>query len=283
MKEKKVTLLDGAVGTSLWEKTDNKVPVWRYNVENPEIVRQLHIEYVEAGAEIILANTFGANAGNVGKTEYTVQQIITNAMKIAKEAVAGRAKIALAIGPLSGMLEPYGDISEDSAFKMFDEMVGYGVEGGCDMIFIQTFTDLKMLQIALKAANQHNIPVFASMTFDQTGHTMMGNSVQDMIEGLKGFHVDAIGLNCSLGPKNALPVIETFCKNTDLPILFKPNAGNSTLVDGKTVFDCDIETFTDDVLPAVDYGVQYIGGCCGTNAAYIKRLREKLNDYLNRK
>lgn len=276
MYEKKVTLLDGAVGTSLWEKTDHKVPVWRYNVENPGIVTQLHQEYVAAGAEIILANTFGANAGNVKTSDYTVQQIVMNAMKIAKSAVAGKARIALAVGPLSGLLEPYGDISADSAFQMFDEQIGYGVEGGPDLIFIQTFTDLEMLKIALKVANQHNLPVFASMSFDQTGHTMMGNSVQELLHGLKGFRVDAVGLNCSLGPRAALPVIEEFNRNTDLPLLFKPNAGKSSYVNGKTVYESDIETFSKEALPALNCGVRYIGGCCGTNAAYIRRLREGL-------
>ena len=276
MYGEKVTLLDGAVGTSLWEKTDNKVSVWRYNVENPEIVTQLHQEYVEAGAEIILANTFGANAGNIKTSDYSVQQIVKSAMEIAKSAIAGRAKIALAVGPLSGLLEPYGDIAADLAFQMFDEQIGYGVEGGPDLIFIQTFTDVEMLKIALKAANQHNLPVFASMSFDQTGHTMMGNSVQDMLQSIKGFRVDAVGLNCSLGPKAAVPVIEEFSKNTDLPLLFKPNAGKSSFVNGKTVYESDIETFSKEALPALNYGVQYIGGCCGTNAAYIRRLKEEL-------
>lgn len=276
MYGEKVTLLDGAVGTSLWEKTDNKVSVWRYNVENPEIVTQLHQEYVEAGAEIILANTFGANAGNIKTSDYSVQQIVKSAMEIAKSAIAGRAKIALAVGPLSGLLEPYGDISADLAFQMFDEQIGYGVEGGPGLIFIQTFTDVEMLKIALKAANQHNLPVFASMSFDQTGHTMMGNSVQDMLQSIKGFRVDAVGLNCSLGPKAAVPVIEEFSKNTDLPLLFKPNAGKSSFVNGKTVYESDIETFSKEALPALNYGVQYIGGCCGTNAAYIRRLKEEL-------
>ena len=276
MQKKKVTLLDGAVGTSLWEKTNHKVPVWRYNVENPEIVTQLHREYVAAGAEIILANTFGANAGNVKTSDYTVQQIVKNAMKLARFAIAGKARIALAVGPLSGLLEPYGDISTDSAFRMFDEQIGYGAEGKPDLIFIQTFTDVKMLKIALKAANQHDFPVFASMSFDQMGRTMMGNSVQDMLQGLKGFRVDAVGLNCSLGPKAALPVIEEFSRNTDLPLLFKPNAGKSSLVNGKTVYESDAEKFSKEMLPALDYGVQYIGGCCGANAAYIRQLRDRL-------
>lgn len=105
---------------------------------------------------------------------------------------------------------------------------------------------------------------------------MMGNSVQELLHGLKGFRVDAVGLNCSLGPRAALPVIEEFNRNTDLPLLFKPNAGKSSYVNGKTVYESDIETFSKEALPALNCGVRYIGGCCGTNAAYIRRLREGL-------
>lgn len=272
----RVVLLDGAVGTSLWEKSENKVPVWRYNVENPEIVRQLHEEFVDAGAQIILANTFAANVTSVKGTGYQVKDIIKNALKIARDAVAGRARIALAVGPLANLLEPYGDISADSAYDAFDEQIGYGVEYGADLIFIQTFIDLEMMKIALKVANRHDIPVFCSFSFDKKGRTMMGNSVKDIVEALKIFKVDAIGLNCSLGPDAAVPVIEQFSKNTNLPLIFKPNAGKTTIVNGEVVSEYDIDTFVDDSLPSLQYGVKYIGGCCGANASYIEKLRERL-------
>lgn len=271
-----ITLLDGAVGTSLWEKTENKVPVWRYNIENPGIVRELHQEYVEAGAEIILANTFGANGSNVGNSGYTVRQVVESALKIARAAIAGKARIALSVGPLAQLLEPYGDLTADAARRMFGEQIGPGVEGGADLIFIQTFIDLEMLKIALEVANRYDLPVFCSMSFDQKGRTMMGNSVRDMVEALKDYRVDAVGLNCSLGPDAAVPVIEEFSHQTTLPLLFKPNAGKSTLSDGKDVHEYDAETFVTDSLPALKHGVKYIGGCCGTNAAYIRHLRERL-------
>lgn len=274
-----ITLLDGAVETDIWEKAGSRFPTWLYNVKSPEIVEQLHRSYLEAGAQIILANTFGANAVNIRNSGYTVRQIVGSAMRIARKALGGRARIALSIGPLDGLLEPYGDISKETAFQIFDEQIGCGVENGPDLIYIQTFTDLEMLKIALRAASRHDIPIFCSMSFDRDGKTVMGNSVKDVVAGLKEFPVDAIGLNRSLGPDAAVPIIEEFSKNTDLPLIFKPDAGKSLVSNSETVREYNIESFVNDSLPALNYGVKYIGGYGGTNAAYIRRLRDKLAEH----
>jgi 5-methyltetrahydrofolate--homocysteine methyltransferase len=276
---KQITLLDGAVGTSLWEKTDNKVPVWRYNIENPDIVRELLNEYVEAGSEIILANTFSANRPSMHGTDYNVEQIVTRAMEIAHETIAGRAKTALAIGPLTGLLKPFGDISPEDAADYFDEQISAGAKGKPDVIFLQTFIDLEMMKIAARAARKHDIPLFCTMSFTKSSpkkgpRTMMGNSVEDIINGLEPFHVDGIGMNCSMGPETALPVIEEFSRHTDIPLIFKPNAGKPTL-EGGSQFDYNV--FAGEVSKAASIpGVKYIGGCCGSNARYIKALKAKL-------
>ena len=131
-----ITLLDGAVETDIWEKAGSRFPTWLYNVKSPEIVEQLHRSYLEAGAQIILANTFGANAVNIRNSGYTVRQIVGSAMRIARKALGGRARIALSIGPLDGLLEPYGDISKETAFQIFDEQIGCGVENGPDLITV---------------------------------------------------------------------------------------------------------------------------------------------------
>lgn len=272
-----IVLLDGAVGTSLWEKTENKVPVWQYNVDDPKIVGELHREYADAGAQIILANTFGANAMSMKSTHYTVKEVVTNAMEIIHDSIDGRAKIALSIGPLSVLLEPYGDLTEEEAYEIFDEQISYGVAGKPDVILIQTFMDIELMKIAAKAASKHNIPIFCAMTFDASGHTMMGNTVADMVEGLKDYPIAAVGLNCSLGPDAAAPLMKEFRQHTQLPLLFKPNAGKPIVVDGKTEMQFDIDTFVQDSLPVLDYGVTYIGGCCGTNPAYIRKLKEALD------
>lgn len=276
---KDLVLLDGAVGTSLWETTDDKVPVWRYNIEKPDIVSQLINEYYEAGSKIILANTFSANGPSVADSGYTVEQIVSSAMEIAHGALDGKdAKIALSVGPLTGLLKPFGNISEEEAVEIFTEQIAAGVKGKPDVIFLQTFMDLKMMQIAARIARKHDIPLFCSFSFvksakDKGSRTMMGNSIDDILKGLAEFKPDAVGLNCSLGPEMALPIIEEYSQKTDIPLIFKPNAGKPTL-EGGSQFDYD--TFAEDIAKAACVpGVKYIGGCCGSNAKYIEALRKK--------
>lgn len=276
---KDLVLLDGAVGTSLWEKTDDKVPVWRYNIEKPDIVSQLINEYYEAGSKIILANTFSANGPSVADSGYTVEQIVSSAMEIAHGALDGKdAKIALSVGPLTGLLKPFGNISEEEAVEIFTEQIEAGVKGKPNVIFLQTFMDLKMMQIAARIARKHDIPLFCSFSFvksakDKGSRTMMGNSIDDILKDLAEFKPDAVGLNCSLGPEMALPIIEEYSQKTDIPLIFKPNAGKPTL-EGGSQFDYD--TFAEDIAKAACVpGVKYIGGCCGSNAKYIEALRKK--------
>ena len=276
---KDLVLLDGAVGTSLWEKSDDKVPVWRYNIEKPDIVSQLINEYYEAGSKMILANTFSANGPSVADSGYTVEQIISSAMEIAHGALDGKdAKIALSVGPLTGLLKPFGNISEEEAAEIFTEQIEAGVKGKPAVIFLQTVMDLKMMQIAARIARTHDIPLFCSFSFvksvkDKGSRTMMGNSIDDILKGLAEFKPDAVGLNCSLGPEMALPIIEEYSQKTDIPLIFKPNAGKPTL-EGGSQFDYD--TFAEDIAKAACVpGVKYIGGCCGSNAKYIEALRKK--------
>lgn len=276
--EKKCYLLDGAVGTSLWAKAEKQLPVWRYNIECPEIVSELHREYIEAGSDIIFTNTFSANRDNVSKTDYTVKDVVEKAVMLAKNAVKGTdVKVALDIGPLSELLEPYGDLEEDEAIEIFEEQISAGAALDPDIILFETFMDIEMLKIAVSVAEKYNIPIWCSMSFDQNGRTMMGNSVQDMIEALSEYKVEALGLNCSLGPDLALPVISKFREFTDLPLIFKPNAGKNTIKDGKVITEFDIDTFVADALASLEYGVLYLGGCCGSSPNYIKALKEKLN------
>ncbi|MCR4903408.1 MAG: homocysteine S-methyltransferase family protein [Butyrivibrio sp.] len=271
-------LLDGAVGTSIWEKTTDKEPVWTYNITRPEIVRELANEYVAAGAKIILANTFGVNRISVKQNgKYSVKEAITLAMQIAKDAVKGTdVKVALSSGPLTAMMEPYGDLSEEEVADIYHEVFEIGIREKPDLIMLQTFFDLAMMTVAAKEAKKFGIPVFCTMSFEEVGKTMFGNSVDDMIEELTEVGVDAIGLNCSLGPDKAIPIIKQFKEKTNLPLVFKPNAGKPILsTDGSTSNPYSKEDFVRELEPAFSL-VDYIGGCCGTNAAYIKALGEKL-------
>ena len=279
---KKITLLDGAVGTTLWGIAEangvEKVPVWRYNIEHPEFVEELTKRYLEAGSEIILTNTFGANGPSVKRSSpYEPSAVVKAGVEITKKVLAGTGvKTCMAVGPLTEILEPYGDLEEDECREIYEEMINAGVEAGCDMIMVQTFMDLAMMKIAAEVAKSTGLPVFCCMTFEKVGKTMFGNSVQDTIDALAPLGIDAIGLNCSLGPDLALPIIKEFAEKTDLPIVFKPNAGKPiTGSDGTTTAAYSAEQFAKDVAPALEY-VSYVGGCCGSDSTYIKEIKKLL-------
>ncbi|MBE6726197.1 MAG: homocysteine S-methyltransferase family protein [Ruminococcaceae bacterium] len=277
-----ITLMDGAVGTSLWAKAEangvKKDPVWRYNLEHPELVAELTADYADAGAEIILANTFGANGPAVKRSSpYTAPEVVSAGVRIAKKTLRGSGRrIALSAGPLTAMLEPYGDMTEEEAGEIYYEMLEAGMKEGPDLILLQTFMDLTMLRVAAVEAKKFGVPVFCCLTFEKRGKTMMGNSVEDMIEELEPVGIDAIGMNCSLGPDLAVPVIREFVGKTSLPLIFKPNAGKPILApDGSTATAYSAKVFADDVMPALDF-VDYVGGCCGADASYVRELAGRL-------
>ncbi len=276
--KKDIVLLDGAVGTSLWEKADKygfpKVPVWTYNMEHPEIVKELTQDYLDAGSEIILTNTFGANGPVVKRqSKYTTPDVVKAGVRLAREVVGTKARVSLAIGPLSVLLEPYGDMEEDECREIYEEMIGAGMDEKPDCIMIQTFMDVEMMRIAATVAKGYHVPVFCTMTFEKAGRTMMGNTVQQVIDTLTPLGIDGIGMNCSLGPDLALPVIREFSEKTDLPLVYKPNAGKPiSASNGSSAAEYDSATFVREIEPALEF-VSYVGGCCGSNAEYIRALR----------
>lgn len=279
---KKVTLLDGAVGTSLWEYAGEagiaKDPVWKYNIEHPELVTRLAKAFADAGAEYVLANTFGANGASVKRSSsYTVEQVVGTGVRLAKEALAGTgAKTVLAMGPLMQLMEPYGDLEEEEVADLYAEMLDAGVNAGAEAVMIQTFFDVEMMRVAATEAKKYGLPLFCTMSFEKTGKTMMGNSVQKIIDTLGPIGLSGIGMNCSLGPELALPVIREFAEKTDIPLVFKPNAGMpiSNGPDGGAS-PYTPEMFVNEVRPALEF-VSYIGGCCGCNPAYIEALKQAL-------
>ena len=280
--ERQITLLDGAVGTSLWHYADEagikNEPVWKYSIEHPELVEKLTKEYYKAGAQIIQSNTFGANGPAIKRSSsYAPADVITESVKIAKAALAGTdAKISLPFGPLSMLLEPYGDLEEDECAEIFEEVIKPGVKAGADLIMLETFMDIEMMKIAATIAKKYDVPVFCSMTFEKAGRTMMGNSVQDVIDALTPIGIDAIGMNCSLGPEQAMPIIREFSEKTDIPLLFKPNAGKPILnSDGSSSAPIGAEEFAQLLRPSFDI-VSYIGGCCGSDPSYIAEIKKCL-------
>ncbi len=280
--KKNITLLDGALGTTLWAKAEahgwKKEPVWIYNLEHPEIVSEIAREYADAGSEIILANTFGANGPSVARSSsYAVRDVVTAGVKLAKDAVAGRGvRVGLDVGPLSELMEPYGDLEEEEVAQIYAEMFTAGVEAGADLIFLETFIDLAMLRVAAEEAKKYGVPVFCSLSFERLGKTMMGNSPDDMIEELEPLGVDAIGMNCSLGPDLAVPIIRKFTGKTSIPLLFKPNAGMPVLAaDGTESAAFSAKAFADGIMPALEF-VDYVGGCCGSAPSYIRELAGRI-------
>ena len=277
-----ITLLDGAVGTNLWKLAEEngaeKVPVWQYNVTHPEFIRELCRRFIDAGSRQILANTFSANRQTVARYKgFDVSDVIMRGVRIAKEETAGKdVTVSLSVGPLMQMLEPWGDMTADEARGMFAEMIAAGTAAGADSITLQTFIDLDMIRIAAEEAVKSGLPVYAMMSFEKVGRTIMGNSVEDFIAAMEEIGVSAVGMNCTLGPDLAEPVMRQFCGKTKLPLVFKPNAGKPiTAPDGTTAAAYSAEDFVRDVLPALDY-VDYVGGCCGAEPSYVKLLGEKI-------
>lgn len=281
---KNITLLDGAVGTSLWELAEKagieKVPVWKYNMERPEMVTELHRRFIGAGAQMILANTFGANGPAVRRSSaYDPDEVVRAGVKLAKDAAKDSGvPVALSVGPLMQLMEPYGDLEEDEVAEIYRQAFEAGMSEGADLIMIQTFIDLGMMSVAAKEAKKFGVPVMCTLSFEKRGKTMMGNSVQDIIDELEPLGIDGIGMNCSLGPDLAINVIREFSEKTKLPLVFKPNAGKPILAsDGSTVTDYDAKTFVREVAPALEF-VDYVGGCCGCNWEYIRELAEKIKE-----
>lgn len=274
-------LLDGGIGTSLWllaeEYGIEKVPVWKYNITHPEMVRDLHTRFIDAGSRIILANTFGANRYAVKREPgFAVEETVRRGIEIAREAAKDKdVKVFAAAGPLPVLLEPFGDLSEELCLEIYREQLQPAC-GRADGILVQTFMDLNMIRIAVQAALETGLPVYASMTFEKVGKTMFGNSVRQFVEEIGNTGIQAIGMNCTLTPETALPVLRQFKEYTDLPLLFKPNAGKPILsADGAVSSETDAETFVRDIIPALDEA-DLIGGCCGADWNYIRKLKENM-------
>lgn len=277
--KKDIFLLDGANGTCLWAKTDDKGPVWRYNKLFPDKVRELADEFITAGSDFVLSNTFSANRPSVEPFDFTVEEIVREGVILAKDAAKNRAKVLLDIGPLTGLLIPFGKIAKEEARECFQEMIKYGMMERPDGIILETFMDLEMLKIACEEAVKYDVPLLCSMSFTKYnpkkgGRTMFGNTPKQIAEALAQFRPEAIGLNCSEGPEETLPIIKEFSEVTDIPLIYKPNAGKPKVEGGS---ELDYNEFAEDVSRAAAVpGVKYIGGCCGSSPLYIKALADKL-------
>lgn len=291
---KNIVLLDGAVGTSLWERTGDHSPVWTFNINRPEAVKEQAKAFIRVGAKVLLTNTFGANGPAVrASSSLDVAEVLAAGVRLAKEALAeekaaagdGRyddVKICLAVGPLTAMLEPWGELTHDECRAEYSRIMAAGMSESPDLIELMTFMDLDMLKTGVEEALKYDVPVFASMTFTEFGRTMMGNGVDEIVAALEPMGVSALGINCSLGPDKALPILKEFAGKTSLPLLFKPNAGIPIMSDcGCETHPCTPESFAGAFVPAFEYA-SYVGGCCGTSDVYLAAVKAELDAYLQR-
>ncbi|MBE6910243.1 MAG: homocysteine methyltransferase [Ruminococcaceae bacterium] len=246
------------------------------NLEQPELLRAVYRDYIAAGSDVIYTNTFGANAHKLARTGKSVGEVVSAAVRLAKDAAAGTdVRVALDIGPLGELLEPMGTLPFERAYELFAEVARAGAEAGADLAVIETMTDLYETKAALLAVKENTaLPVLVTMSFEETGRTFTGCTVASMAHTLTGLGADAIGLNCSLGPDRLAPLLRELCDNTPLPVVAKPNAGLPDPVDGH--YDMDAKTFADVLAPLADAGVGIFGGCCGTSPDYVRGVAERL-------
>ncbi len=270
-------LLDGAMGTMLLAaglKLGENPEL--FALARPEVLLDIHRQYMAAGSNIIYACTFGANARKLAGSGHTPEEVISRAVQIAKQAAQDTdTLVALDIGSLGELLEPAGTLRFEQAYAMFKEMVLAGAAAGADLIAFETMTDLYELKAAVLAAQENcDLPIFCTMTFDKNNRTFSGVSVAAMACLLNSLDVAAIGVNCSPGPEGILPVIQEMVQYTNLPLIVKANAGLPNPQTG--AYDIAPEEFARQMLPFADLGVQMLGGCCGTSPAYIAALKQTL-------
>ncbi len=275
-KNKEFVLLDGAMGTMIQKsKVEFDHVPEALNITHPKLIESFHKSYINAGADIIYSNTFGANAYKLKESGYTVAEIIRSGIEIAKKAVSGTSSlVALDIGPIGMLLEPAGALTFDEAYEYFKEQIIAGCDA--DIIVFETMTDLYELKAAILAAKENSDkPIIATMTFESSGRTFTGVLPSCAAITLSSLGVDAIGLNCSLGPKDLEPIIAQMTKYTDLPLVVKANAG---LPDpNSNTYDILPKQYSEYVLDLLKYGVKFVGGCCGTTPEYISAIKASLN------
>ncbi len=270
-----VLYLDGGMGTLLQARglVPGELPE-RWNITRPDIITEIQRAYYDAGSNVVNTNTFGANILKFsdGELEEIVSAAIANAREASRTSKGEQPKwVALDIGPTGRMLKPYGDLDFEDAVGVFAKTVSLGVKYGADLIFIETMNDSYETKAALLAAKENSdLPVFVSNAYGEDGKLMTGASPAAMVAMLEGMRADAIGVNCSLGPKMLVGVVEEYLKYSSTPVILKPNAGLPKAVNGKTVYDVRPDEFSLDVAELVRRGVRAVGGCCGTTPEYIE-------------
>ena len=272
MKKRRI-YLDGGTGTCLQTMgLPAGTPPEAWNLQNPEAIRSLHEQYLDAGSDVIATNTFGVNS--LKYENYA--EYIRAAIKIAREAIGGRKDkfVAFDVGPTGRLLAPLGDLGFEEAVEVFYRSVAVARECGADLVLIETMNDSYETKAAVIGAREAapELPIFVTNVYDGSGKLMTGASPEAMIAMLEGLGVSALGMNCSLGADKMLSLLPRFLENASVPVIIKPNAGLPEIRDGVTVFETDKESFAEAMKKMAELGALVMGGCCGTTPEYIKAL-----------
>ena len=273
----RVHVLDGAMGTMLYSRgIFVNVSYDELNLSQPELVQEVHQAYVQAGAEILETNTFGANPVKLSSygLDDDTEAINRAAVEIARRAAQGRALVVGAIGPLGIRLEPWGPTAREEAIGFFSRQARGLLEGGVDGFILETFSDINELEAALCALKPlTDLPVIAQMTVGQDGNTSYGTTVETIASQLTAWEADVVGLNCSVGPAAMLDAIERLAERTDRPISAQPNAGLPRAVDDRRIYLASPEYMASYARRMIQAGARFVGGCCGTTPDHIRQIR----------
>jgi len=277
-----ITVTDGSWGTQMQARglTRGESPD-SWNLTHPEQVEEVARQYVDAGSQIILTNTFSANRFVLEKFKMTgdAEKINQAGVTLSKNAAGDRALVFASIGP-SGRMLITGEVTEDDLFDAFVSQAAVLSQAGADGLVIETMTDMVEAGIAVRAAKQTGLPVVACMVFDSgknKDRTMMGNTVEDAVKALSSAGADVVGANCGQGIEGFVPICKQLHEATDLPIWIKANAGLPEVIKGETVYQSTIDDFLQYVPDLISNGAVFIGGCCGTNDGFIRALRQMIS------
>lgn len=278
--EKRIVFCDGGMGSLLQESglRPGELP-GAWNVSHPEVLVKIHQDYLEAGADIVTTNTFGVDGLKYNEhTQYQLEPVIAAAVRNAKEAIARsgkRAYVALDMGPTGKLLKPLGDLAFEDAYRLFSEVVAIGAREGADLVLIETMSDSYETKAAVLAAKENcDLPVFVTVTFDDRGKLLTGGNPASIVAMLEGLGVDALGMNCGLGPLQMKEILKDILEVSSVPVIVNPNAGLPRSENGKTVYDIDADAFAQAMQDIVKMGARVAGGCCGTTPEHIRKTVE---------
>ena len=277
---KELLFFDGGMGTLLQKeglKPGELPEIW--NIEHSDVIQNIHKSYFEAGSNIVLTNTFGANIIKFHSDAYSLREVVEKAVENVREAAKAALHdkkeyyVALDVGPTGKLLKPMGDLAFEDAYNAFKEVMIHGEKAGVDLIHIETMSDTYEVKAAVLAAKENTkLPVFATLIFDEKGKLLTGGDVPSVVALLEGLHVDALGINCGIGPVQMIPILKGIAKYTSLPIIVKPNAGLPKQKNGETYYDVSPELFAEALKEIVQNGACVIGGCCGTTPEHISAM-----------